>query len=419
MKNKIITAGLVMAGAAGLQTVMAATDDVAAPKFWSISGTLRGFYDDNYTAGSGKDKKGSWGSEVSPTISLNKPLRQTDIGLRYIYGLYYYAAREHSPFDQTHQVDVWLDHSFNERWKANFKDTVAVGQEPELLDANVPYRVNGNNLANRGSVTLNTDWTRLFSTELVYGNNFYDYQDRNGTTNAPSRAGLLNRVEQNASIDLQWHLQAETMAFIGYQLGLANYIGDEAIGFGPKGVYYSRDKDSLSHYAYVGVQHQFTANLSAKVSGGVNYFENYNDPIDTTGKWSPYADVSANYTYAQGSYVHIGFNHSMNATDVGSVTANGSLTQSQESSVLTLDINHSITQKLMASLVGRAALSTYNGGAFDGKTDQVYGIGANLHYQINRHFGVDAGYNFDHLLSDVSGRGYERNRVYMGFGATY
>ena len=466
MKNKFVFAGLVAMGAAGLQTTFAESLDLISPKNWNVSATLRGFYDDNYNIAG--NKKGSVGAEFSPSISLNVPLRQTDIGLRYTYGLYYYQDRQDlnlNAFDQTHQVDVWLDHAFNERWKLNVTDTVAIGQEPDLIGptsistpSGVLYRVQGDNLANHGTVKLDTEWTRLFSTSLQYGNNFYDYQNSGATLGGPasglvwlrqtgvpggvsgfqflglggpSLAGLLNRVEQNVSLDLQWNIQPETMVFVGYNLGLVNYTGNEPVGVynyltspapGTPGslVYHSADRDSLSHYGYVGVQHDFTANVRGTVKGGVTYTDSYNDPLDKSTTLTPYADLSVSYTYIPGSYVQLGFTHDINATDNASVDQRtGSLTQNQESSVLYASINHRITQDLIATVIGRCQYSTYNGGAANNEADTTYGLGVNLHYQISRHFSADAGYNYDNLVSDVAGRGYERNRVYLGLGANY
>ena len=192
MKHLIVSAGLVALGAATLQSAMA--DDLASSKFWSVSGTLRGFYDDNYNIS--PNTKGSFGLELLPSVSLHVPLQQTDMGLRYTYGLYYYQERNdlgENAFDQTHQVDLWLDHAFNERWHANFNDTFASGQEPELLYNNplggrATARVNGDNISNHGSLSLSTDWTRLFSTVVTYDNNLYDY-DNSGTTDPGILAG--------------------------------------------------------------------------------------------------------------------------------------------------------------------------------------------------------------------------------------
>ena len=156
--------------------------------------------------------------------------------MRYIYGLYYYQKREdlgENPIDQTHQFDLWVDHAFTERWQARVQDSFVVGQEPELIDPNtsVPYRVNGNNVRNTGTITLHTDWTRLFSTELGYQNTFYDYENSgavvNGSAVDASLAGLLNRIEQSAWLNLQWQVRPETMVLVGGNFGLANYTGNE------------------------------------------------------------------------------------------------------------------------------------------------------------------------------------------------
>lgn len=463
MKNIFVSAGMVAAGLAGLQSALAAGPDLISPKAWNVSATLRGFYDDNYNiSGAGK---GSFGAELLPTISLHIPMKQTDFGLRYTYGLYYYEDRDAAgvePFDQTHQVNVWLDHAFNQRWKANITDTVAIGQEPELLGPvsssapnGVPYRVSGNNIANHAAATLSTEWTRLFSTSLSYGNNFYDY-DNKGTTlggtlapgifpvlpvgtpgvagfqalsGLPTLAGTLNRVEQNISLDLQWHFRPETMGFFGYNFSWVNYLGNEPIGVfnyfdttsSPRSVVYRSDsRDSYSHYAYVGVQHQFSANLSGSVKGGAAFTDSYNDPLQSTTSLSPYADLSLTYTYIPGSYVQLGFTHDINATDIASVNSvNGSLTQYQESSVVYASLNHRINPRLLGTIIGRCQYSTYQGGVSDSVTDTDFNIGVNLRYQFNTHFSADLGYNFDNLASGIEGRTYSRNRVYIGLGANY
>ena len=49
----------------------------------------------------------------------------------------------------------------------------------------------------------------------------------------------------------------------------------------------------------------------------------------------------------------------------------------------------------------------------------TYGVGLNLSYQINPHFSVDGGYNYDNVVTDIAGYGYTRNRVYLGLTANY
>jgi len=447
MKKFFVSTGMVAIGAATLKC--AAADDVISPKDWSVGATLRAFYDDNYNISS--SSKGSFGIEFLPTVSLHVPLQQTDMGIKYTYGLYYYENRDEvgvNPFDQTHQVDLWVDHAFSERWHGKVTDTFAAGQEPELLNPNpvtanaTPYRVNGDNISNHGAIALSTDWTRQFSSVLTYENNLYDYDNsgamvvNNGSgpmiitpggsgIGGASFAGLLDRVEENIALDLKWHIQPETTAFIGYQFSWINYTGNEPIAIIPfttptfNGVYHSSDRDNDSHYIYLGLEEEFTPNLTGMIRAGGTYMDVYADPLFPSTSWSPYADVSLSYTYTPGSYVQLGFTHDVNATDQVQPNNAGQITQYSESSVVYLDVNHRFTPKLVATAIGRVQLSTFQGGLANNADETDYSVGLNLNYQINPHLWVDLGYNYDNLVSDIVGATYTRNRVYLGLTANY
>ena len=434
MKKFFVSLGLVAAGTASLQAAYApGLDAMQTTKIWSVSSTLRGFYDDNYTTSPNGQKQGSAGFEVSPSIGLTVPLQQTEIGLRYTYGLYYYQERQNQgndPIDQSHQVDLWLDHAFTERWQAKVADTFAIGQEPTLLNPAVggvasPYRIDGNNIANNGTVTLNTDWTRLFSTVLTYNNGYYDYQN-NGTTTenlasqGASQSAILNRIDQYISLDLQWKIAPETIALIGYQFEWMDYTGNQPIAQDPitSAYYWSDSRNFYSDFAYVGLQRNWLPNLNSSTKIGVQYTDNYKDssPSSTT----PYTSSSLSYTYSPGSYLQLGVTHSVNATDVVQPNSNnGRVTQSQESTVVSASVNQQITAKLLGSVIGTFQYSTYNQGAYNNEADEDYGIGLNLNYAFNQHFSAEVGYNFDDLQSNIPDRGYSRNRVYLGVSAAY
>jgi len=398
---------------------------------WSVSGTLRGFYDDNYTTAassslSGGDKKGSFGFEVSPQINLNVPLQQTELGMRYTYGLYYYQERENlgqDPIDQSHQLDLWVDHAFTERWQAKVQDSFVVGQEPELLDPNtsVTTRTEGNNISNTGTLTLNTAWTRLFSTAFNYQNSFFDYQNSGGTAADPSLAGEMNRIDQSVSLDLQWHVAPETVAFFGGSFEWVNYDGGEPIAIDPitSATYYSSSRNSRSYFGYVGVQRSMLANLSFTAKGGVQYTDNYNDLSGSTSL-NPYVDISLIYTYLPGCYAQAGFTQMQNATDqISTDPYNGSIAMSTESSTVYASINHKLTSKLLGTVIGRWQHSVYNGGLYNNQADDYYSLGANLSYSFTPHFSAEAGYNLDNVVSQIPENGYTRNRVYLGVTAAY
>jgi len=436
--------GLAAAGTAGLHAAYAPDlGPLSDTKVWNVSATLRGFYDDNYdTANSGLNPKGSYGFEVSPQLVLAVPLQQTELGLRNTYSMTYYQEREslsQNPIDQSDQLDLWVDHAFTERWQAKVMDTFVVAQEPELLNPSgsavtLPIRVTGDNIVNTASINLNTDWTRQFSTSLTYQNSVFDYQNSGATTtdvqpggSGASLAGLLNRVDQSISLDLQWRFSAETMAFFGGSFELVNYYGNEPISPAlPSGYYYSDARDNRSYFGYVGIQHNILPNLNVTAKVGAQYTDDYNDS-QSSPSVAPYAILSVIYTYSPGSYAEVGVNQQRNATDVialNSITSTnspgyGKITQDQESTYVYGSINHQITPKLLGTLIGSWQYSTFEGGVNNNLADNYYSLGLNLSYTFTPHISADAGYNFDDIQSDIYQRGYTRNRVYIGVTASY
>ena len=404
-------------------------------KDWNASASLQGFYDSNYSIGS--NQKGSYGIQFSPTITATIPLTQTQIGFLYTYGLQWYQQRSEdnvNPYDQQHTVNLWVDHAFNELWDLKLADNFNIGQEPELLSnggvSAVPYRVNGNNIANLATATLNTEWTREFSTSLVYQNNLYNYTDNTATAQDPvPYAWTLNRIDNAPELDLQWHLTPETMLFVGYQFMIENYTADQIIGYYYTGhpathgpfPYYSDSRDNINHYGYVGTQVNLLPNLVAAARVGFQYYQTINDPLQNTSDVSPYADVSLIYTYSPGCNAQIGFTENRNSTDVVSVnTENYSLTQDQQSSQLYAAVNHQLTPKLMLSVIGKWTDSEFNGGEFDNQTQTDYGFGASANYAFTRHFSGQAGYNYDDVSAPAGTfQSYNRNRVYVGFAVAY
>jgi Putative beta-barrel porin 2 len=449
--NKIFASVGLVAGVAALPCVHAQDmQATASPKLWNVSGSLRGFYDDNYSVSS--NKKGSFGMEVNPSASVNAAFGQTDIGFRYNYGLYYYQQREDTglnPLDMTHTADLWLDHAFNERWKLNVTDSLNVGQDPQLVQGGAVVRVKGNNLGNQARITLNTDWTKNLSTSLHYGNNLYIYNNNNNTTNSPanpSEAALLNRMEQNVGLDVKWHFAVKTVGYIGYNYNWVRYNGGALVAPDPFSAapgqlvphiyYFSSSRDYNAHYGYIGLSQEITPNLSCDLRAGFSMVHMLSGGlavyVDNVTGWgwptllnpntsiAPYVDMSATYTYRQGSYLQAGYTQNMNSTDVATPNVRtGHLTEYQETSRFYADLTHQITSDLTLMLLGQYAYSSYKDGAYNGNGDDTISASASLNYKLNRHLSAEVGYNFDDLISSIKARGNDRNRVYLGLNASY
>ena len=434
MNKFVVSVGLAATGMMAIETTASAQYSLLGDtKNWNASGSLRGFYDSNYAIG--PSKAGSYGLEVSPTITATIPLTQTQIGFLYTYGLQWYEARQNlgvDAYDQSHSFNVWVDHAFNERWNVKIIDSLNIGQEPELLQPGtgtpqtpaVTFRIAGDNLANNATVTLHTDWTRQFSTELFYSSGFYQYSSQ--STYAPQ----LDRIDNTPGLDLQWHFTPELTGFVGYQFQDELYTDGAPIGnYGPpepgfpngKGVYWSNSRDNLNHYGYVGVSDTFLPNLTGSARVGVQVFQTINDPVGDSTTTSPYADLNLVYTYLPGDNVELGFTETRNPTDVVSVNSqNYSITQDQLSSTLYLALNHHITHKLLFSAIGKFCDSSYNGGQFDNQTQTLYSLGLNANYAFTRHFSAEAGFNYDDNSAPAgTGQSYTRDRYYIGISVAY
>jgi hypothetical protein len=447
MKKIVASVGLVALGVSGAYAAYApGLSPMDTSKAWSVSATLRGFYDDNYATWSDGEKRDSFGFEVSPSVRFNLPLDQTYLGLRYIYSARYYEDRDrklpdpnipgrtekNDPWDQTHQVDLILNHAFSERYTLNLMDSFVIAQEPELLaptgNTSYPYRTEGDNLRNRANATFTAELTRLFSTVISYNNVLYDYDDKGGNALNPSLSGLLDRMEHTVSADLRWQALPETTALVGYRFGAVQYTSDELVGWHPLwpkngGLMKADVRDNYSHTVYAGVDQNFLRNLTGSARVGATFIDYRHDEVNDD-TWIPFAELNLSYGYATGSSLQVGFTHTFNQTDLIAPDLSGkTITSSQETSGLYALLNHRITSKLIGSLQGRYQYSTFQGGRFDDQTEEYFMAGVNLTYLINRHFSAEVGYNFDKLDSDASGTqyrmDYDRNRVYIGVTASY
>lgn len=412
MKKIIASASLAAVGAVGLQAALApGVSSAEQAKPWNVSASLRGFYDDNYTTRpEGLGKKNSFGIEVSPAASFTYTVEQNVASLSYIYGMRYYENRQQNSIDQSHQVNARLEHTFSEQYKLDLTDSFVVGQEPELLDpsAGFKYRADGSNIRNTAIAKFHAELTRLFGLEVGYGNTLYSFDD-------PAYALFLDRMEHLAHLDLRWHALPLTWGVLGYQYGVVDYTHAIESGVDPT------VRNSRSHYVYVGADHALAGgkiNTYGRV--GAQFIEYPNaDKIAGAEDSSvvPYADFGATWAYMRGSFLQLGIKHTLLATDFYAFD--------QEATTLYGQVSQKITEKLTCSLNAQYQNSSFNfkgNSAIDGKVEDYFLVGLNFAYQIMTApvaVTAETGYNLDVLDSEIAGREFTRNRVYLGLRASY
>jgi hypothetical protein len=419
MKRVFTSAGILALGAAALHAYDPEMTRQISGRPWTVAASVRGFYDDNITT-SHRDKEDSFGAEVSPSVHLNLPFEQTFVALGYIYTLRWYENREPHEIDQAHEFNAKLRHQFSPRHAISVDETFLLTSEPTVADqfgfisTPVRTRTDADILHNRGAIDYNVVLTPRTALGLGYENNWYDYEQEGDG----SRSALLDRIQHLIRADGRYQFNPTLVGIVGYSFALADYTGDERLVPRPLpgSMLMSDDRNSHAHYGYVGADYDLTARLRASARVGASY-TSFTEFDESTV--SPYADASLSYTYLPGSAVSVGVRHDRSATDIVAPDPGGQPTLDAEATLVYAQVVHRITPKLTGSLIGQFQTMSFNDGVSDGSTEQLYLLGVNLAYQINRHFSTEVGYNYDVLSSDIAGRSYHRNRVYVGVRAAY
>lgn len=426
MNKTLKTASIVTAGVV-LSSISALAVEGGA-KYYTLSAGLRGFYDDNVYTGNNKvdfngdgigdrRKYDSFGMEVTPGVRFSVPLEQTTLSAGATYGLRYFADRPGSnKNDQFFLADVQANHRFNDNHSVVVADRFALAQDPKQTlgaagggSSGQVLRAEGNNLNNVASVDFTSQLSPLWSSVVGYRNGYYDYRD-------PQFKGL-NRIENLPSLGLRYQVAPTAVVSGNYQFSDIKY--DDAYSF----------RDSRSHYAYAGWDQTVSPRLNFAVRLGVQMIDWVNATSGgRTSAANPYADASVTYTYAPTSTVQAGIRHGRNATDI-------TATLDQRSTSFYAALNHQITGDLRATLSAQHQMSDFVGSktsVLNGVSENMTSLGLTLSYRINAYLSAEGTYFFDDLDSGVlwrSGalvaqggaplRSYTRNRVFLGFRASF
>jgi hypothetical protein len=442
MKRIITSAGLVVLGAAGAQAIgyapgFASTD---MTKPWSVGLAMSGFYDSNpltYPTGGLPVAGGttlplitSWGYNISPYVSGAYSTDQTQIGARYTFGMDYYANYPGNKTDYSHIFTLFANHQFNERYALNFANNFVYSQEPEVLGTvgggiAVPYRTQQNNMANNANITFTSALSERMNLVVGYNNRYLDYeQSPEDVTSSSNPLGggslqaLLNRLENSVLANLEYKLNPQAMVLGGFQYAQIDYIGDGYLQYynsDPATNPMSESRNSRNYYLYAGGSYAFNPDLSVSLKVGGQYSDLYNTPSDYTGwssGWSPYVDLSGQWRFSPRGSLQVGFTESFSQTYV--------LAANATTMVPYLNASYGITEKLTLSGLAKVSMSDFNGGAYDGQSYNLWMMGINASYALNRHLSFDVGYNYDNNDSDSAAVwSYTRSKVYFGVTARY
>lgn len=387
-------------------------------KPWSVSASLRGFYDDNINSAPKGTEQESTGFEINPTINYGIVGEQTSVNFGYALSAKWYDNPYSSwtdPWQLTHTMEAALSHTFSPRVNVSLQDSFVIGQEPDVLQvANVPLATpqttSGDNKRNYASIDLNLQATSLLGFQAGYGNTLYNYAD----SGPGSISALLDRMEHAIHLDSRWTIQPQTIGILGYMYSQVDYTADQVLAPGP---IMSDSRNTRGHTFYAGVEQNFTPDISGALKGGVQIYDYYNDPSAST-KVSPYVQGSLRYMYRATSSLEAGVSLMRSPTDAFN-NVGGSYVLDAQSLVFYGAWVHEILPHLHSNVNGSVQQSKFNGGSLDGQSDLYYRLGLSLAYEFTKYMSASVGYNYDQADSDLPSRSYDRNRVYLGVTAAY
>jgi len=364
---------------------------------WSAHLSLQGVYDDNIGTSSSGNSKAGLGESVTPSFSVRLPSERTSMGLRYTYTYTHYDNQLQD--QQTHVADATFFHSFNPRLVLTVQDSVRRGLEPSLVQdvSGVPVvvRERGDYILNAFSSTLSYTLTRRWNVSVGGSWQLWRYD-------VASYASYLDRDDYSGNASMLYMLTPRTSIGGTYAYTQAQYVTS-----GTNGV-----RNSNSHTLFLSAFHKFNPMLSAQLSSGVSVFQF----VDRQQDFAPYVNLSGVYNFSSLSSVSAGVTYSM--------------TRAEQSNFRTVDTaafyaraDYKFTSKLSAALDGAYILSQYGNPIAASTTgsgqEDSWRLQLSCAYAFQNWVSLTASYIHEESSSDLLGRAFDRNRIFMGLNLSY
>jgi hypothetical protein len=368
-----------------------------SPLPFKLSLDVGGGYDDNVTT-SKAFKHGSafTNGDLGITYDFGSPRTKLSLGTG--AGVTYYFDNVKIPGVSTNDYDInaylkfSLVHQASERLTLSTVDYLTYQTEPDFSMAQGLNRRGGNYFFTDDKFTANYLWSPRFATATSYTLGALHYDDY--------AVGFFeDRWENTFGNEFRFLLAPPTTLVAEYRFELVTY---EHIA-----------RDSNTHFALGGIDHTFDPRLNVSLRGGAE-FRDYQDGGDKT---SPYFEGTLNYVVGKQTTVSWINRYAIEESDVF-------LSQGRETFRTGLAIKHDLTARITGTLGAYYEHDDYQSftqtGIFTpGFTEQSLDLAFTLRYAITRYLGVQAGYNYTDVWSDIGAREYTRNRYWGGLNLIF
>jgi len=293
--------------------------------------------------------------------------------------------------DKDLSLTLGLTHNFSPRLSFRADVYAAYQTEPNFQSNVGPENVRAPHFDTHSIFSLSYHWLPRLSSITSFTLERVDYlQTTEQTTATTTTLNQQDRFQYTLAEGLQFSLTTRTNLVLQYRYLIVDYD--------------SSPRDSTTHFALVGFDHNLTKDLLINVLGGTSFrsFENDGNSID------PYGQLSINYR---------GSNHSISWLTTYSVEQS---TQTLALGTTTLRTGLHAMYDLTSRINARAAVYYYNSnnqgssGTTSTRAQDGLQFTLGLNYRINNHWAVNANTTYSAQFSSGATGGYSRNHYFAG-----
>ncbi|PZR78991.1 MAG: hypothetical protein DLM52_01920 [Chthoniobacterales bacterium] len=353
-----------------------------------VTVSLQTGYDDNVFT-SGFVAKGSAFTNGSLGLTYNFGSQRTEIEVRTGAGITYYWDRPEQPGpDYNAFLGLTAKHKFTARLTLDVTSYTTYQTEPDFsLNLGINRR-SGSYFVTSDHFTLTYLFTPRFSTVTSYTFSLIEFE--NNTAGA-----FQNRIDNTVGNEFRYLILPTTSLVGEYRIGFTTYL--------------DADAKATTHFLLAGFDHTFNPRLNATVRAGVEIreFDEATGGSQNGDRISPHIETTV--TYALGARSNISWTNSYGIQE-GDSTSSGGRTTFHTGLIAKYGVTPRITTQL--ALFYQHSGRDVQGG--DTSEQDAIDAALSVRYALTRYLGVQVGYNYTDLSSDVFGRGYTRNRIYGG-----
>lgn len=357
-----------------------------------VSVSVRGGYDDNVSTTHFSPQE-SWFTNVGVALAYTFGSPRTRFDLSTGGGVtYYFDNVVNGDYDTNAYLSFSLAHKASARLTLSAVAYAAYQEEPDFTLALGLNRRSGNYFYTRDKFTVAYLWTPRFSTATSYTIGAVRY-DSNAI------ALFEDRIENTFGNEFRFLLVPTTTVVGEYRFEIVSYD--------------NINRDSTTHFALAGFDHNFSSRLDISFRGGAEFrdYDNFGNRTD------PYFEATANYALGKETSVAWTNRYAIEEPDV-------LLNPSRTAFRTGLRAKHNFSTRI-TGLLG----AYYEHDEYDpinsppivssGFNEDTFDIAITLRYALNRYFGIEGGYTHTEVFSDVFLREYSRNRYFAGLNLTF